>query len=82
MDSIGVKDIFVERIGTLMDEHLRKIYQINTSYCNRSWKLGLSTSNDEINDLNIALERIKEFEHQVAQNVAKLDILTKCEITE
>ena len=28
MDSIGVKVIFVERIGTLMDENLRKTYQI------------------------------------------------------
>ena len=35
--------------------------------------MDLSTSNDEINDLNIALERIKEFEHQVAHNDTKLD---------
>ena len=45
--------------------------------CNGSWKLDLSTSNDEINDLNIALERIKELEHEVAQNAAKLDAANK-----
>ena len=48
--------------------------------CNGSWKLDLSTSNDEINDLNIALERTKESEHQVAQNAAKLDAANKTNV--
>jgi hypothetical protein len=39
--------------------------------------LGLSTSNNEIIALNIALERIKELEHQVAQNTAKLSAANK-----
>ena len=39
--------------------------------------MGLSTSNNEINALNIALERIKELEHQVAQNTAKLGAANK-----
>ena len=34
------------------------------------WKLDLSISNYEINDLRIALERKKELENQVAQNAA------------
>ena len=48
--------------------------------CNGSWKLDLSPSTDEINDLNIALERIKELEHQVAQNAEKLDAANKTNV--
>ena len=48
--------------------------------CNGSWKLDLSTSTDEINDLNIALERIKELEHQTAQIAAKLDAPNKTNV--
>ena len=42
--------------------------------------MDLSISNDEINDLNIALERLKEMEHQVAQNIAKLDAASKTNV--
>ena len=48
--------------------------------CNGSWKLGLSTSNDELNDLNSALERIKELEHQIAQLAATLDAANKTNV--
>ena len=48
--------------------------------CNGNWKLDFSTSNDEVNDLNIALERIKKLEHQVVQNAAKLDAANKTNV--
>ena len=43
-----------------------------------SWDL--STSTDEINDLNIALESIKESEHQIAHNAAKLNAANKTNV--
>ena len=48
--------------------------------CNGSWRFDLSTSNDEINDLDIALERIKELGHQIAQIAAKLDAANKTNV--
>ena len=54
--------------------------QVQVMPCNGSCKLDLSTSNDEINDLNIALERIKELEHQIAHNAAKLNAANKTNV--